>query len=1135
MSENLFELLASEIGKLLEPVGVSVSNPEVLRQLLASVGFISPSVEQADLVNALSAVAELKAQVNRLAESTTPSLDDIATALGLARAAFEALRAAGSASDPAGLFEDAGRDLASFLVSTYLFTRHPLAHDLAVLLTLIEPRYERTPQLPVIQDSQMLRDFVFLDDFRFGRLADLLRDPVATLRSEYGNNLASLEDANALADKLFPRLRRVLRRIGLPCHYGVNPADGDIFGDGTQLVDHALVVYVEDILAGALDESGVVLLFSSADKGDLGLVISPFGTLMGTKRVRSWNVEFDLTAGVDVFAYGRHGMTLLSEAGATEMSGGLLAALTAPSDGPAFIFGSPTSSRLEVGGVQIEAKTTLSEARQSLVLSADVSKSAIVIVPGDGDGLLSRVLPEQGVRAEFNLGLAWSNEHGFSFRGAAGLDADLPIGLKLGGLSIPSIHLMLQAKDSSVATEVSANVSASIGPFFATINRVGLAALLTFPEEGGNLGVADLDFHFKSPSGIGIVVDAEVVKGGGFLATTPTGDYFGALELTIKEMVSVKAIGVVSTKMPDGSRGFSFAAIITVSDFPGINLGFGFRLTGVGGIIGIDRTFDFDKLEQRLKQGALRNLLFPPDPVANAPAILADMTQVFPAARDHHVFGLMFRIVWGSENLVTIDLAAIITDTIAILGIVDVYFPRMDFPQVEIHVHVIGLLDLGGKRIFVHAKILNTSQIFGFKVRGDAAMLVSWGDDPVFILSFGGFNKRYEPHLPSGFPALDRLLVQLFDSKNLKASLRAYLAVTSNSLQIGGSFAMKAGIGKFTIEGSLTVDALIQFHGHPKFIFDLDASVELKAWGVTLFSVHVEGTLSGGRPWHARGEASFKIWIFHCSVHFDEEWGDPPDDEVLTEVDVRSLLIEAFQDIRNWTGELPPAAQGLVTLREPTDGSHVMLHPLSALTVTQRVAPLNVSLTRFGNAKPQGQNLFTIENVEVGVSGTIGGTFSFKRETVGDHFARSQFLDMTEDEKLESPAFEKMDCGVRLVTAPVQFDDPLIVSISYETLRYNSATKTFDPIDGGPDSQLVPQHLLATGAAASGPSATFARGRTSAVKISPLEYVVTNVNDQSPVAEVPAATYTQAVELMRNRVAFRENEKSQLQILEIIK
>src|SRR5258706_14769303 len=100
--------------------------------------------------------------------------------------------------------------------------------------------------------------------------------------------------------------------------------------------------------------------------------------------------------------------------------------MATPDPDPAFILGAPNGSRVEVGGAHLKLATQLSEAHQSVSLSADVSKSAIVIAPGDGDGFLSRVLPGKGVRAESNLGIEWSNEHSFSFLDAVVLDYDMP-------------------------------------------------------------------------------------------------------------------------------------------------------------------------------------------------------------------------------------------------------------------------------------------------------------------------------------------------------------------------------------------------------------------------------------------------------------------------------------------------------------------------------------------------------------------------------------------------------------------------------------------------------------------------------------------------------------------------------------
>jgi hypothetical protein len=70
------------------------------------------------------------------------------------------------------------------------------------------------------------------------------------------------------------------------------------------------------------------------------------------------------------------------------------------------------------------------------------------------------------------------------------------------------------------------------------------------------------------------------------------------LELAFVGLFTIKAIGVITTKMPDGSKGFSMLLILTL-EVP-IQLSFGFLLAGVGGLIGVNRTSRIDLLREGL-------------------------------------------------------------------------------------------------------------------------------------------------------------------------------------------------------------------------------------------------------------------------------------------------------------------------------------------------------------------------------------------------------------------------------------------------------------------------------------------------------------------------------------------------------
>src|SRR6185369_2417211 len=123
--------------------------------------------------------------------------------------------------------------------------------------------------------------------------------------------------------------------------------------------------------------------------------------------------------------------------------------------------------------------------------------------------------------------------------------------------------------------------------------------------------------------------------------------------------VSVKAFGLLDTKFPDGTEGVSFVVVI-VAEFTPIQLGFGFTLLGVGGMLGLNRTVNTIGLGDAVRTGSLEHLLFPRNVVADAPAIIHDLATVFPAAPAHYIFGPMAKLGWGTPTLISADLGIVI-------------------------------------------------------------------------------------------------------------------------------------------------------------------------------------------------------------------------------------------------------------------------------------------------------------------------------------------------------------------------------------------------------------------------------------------------------------------------------------------
>ena len=268
-------------------------------------------------------------------------------------------------------------------------------------------------------------------------------------------------------------------------------------------------------------------------------------------------------------------------------------------------------------------------------------------------------------------------------------------------------------------------------------------------------------------------------------------------------------------------------------------------------------------LESGLKTRALDRIMFPPDPIANAPAIVSTAAAVFPPARDKMLFGLMAQVAW-IDDLVTIELGLVLElpypGRLVILGKLRALFPNKKLPVVKIQVDLIGEIDFKRKQAFVHAVLID-SKLAGFPLTGGAAMLLRWGDDPVFVLSFGGVHPRYEQRLPAGFPKLERLSVALTRGNNPRIRLETYVALTSNSFQIGGKLEVFASIGKFSVDGMLRSTRCSR-RASRRSSSTWPPGSRSRPMASTCSPPNSLARSRAGIRRNIRGKATFEIWIF---------------------------------------------------------------------------------------------------------------------------------------------------------------------------------------------------------------------------------------------------------------------------------
>lgn len=637
---------------------------------------------------------------------------------------------------------------------------------------------------------------------------------------------------------------------------------------------------------------------------------------------------------------------------------------------------------------------------------------ALTVLPAEGDGFVRELLGDSALTASADLGIRWSSQDGLTLLAGAGIDLTIPLNLKLFGvITVLDLHLVLAYAGSTLSGSVGISASALLGPFTLTVADIGITGLLEPLQEDktylARLGPLGAGLGFKPPSGGGVAFDfLGIVYGGGFINHDPDkGEYSGIITVEILA-IGITATVIITTQLPDNPDGWSLFISINV-DLGGIPLGFGFTLEKVGGLIGVHRSIDTAALQSGIRTGILDSVLFPDDPIANAPRILSDIETAFPTAQGSFVVGAMLQIGWGTPAIITADLGLIIQlpdVIIALIGQAEASLPFDDFPLIEVHFDVLGILDLTAGTLSIDAS-LRDSQIVGFVLTGQMALRASFLTEPSFLLSLGGFHPAFVP--PESFPKLDRIGVGLSVGDWLNISLEAYLALTSNTVQFGAGLYLTASLAGFRVEGGTEINTLIQFSPF-QFQADLRYYITVSAASIELMGVLLTGQISGPNPYFVRGTAQFKLFGLSKEVDIEETIGDKTPLDEVDDVPVLPQVVAALQDPESWRAVDDASRLGGVLLAPVDDDTaSAPVHPGGFVEVAQRVAPLDVELEHFGNAEIAGQDTLNVADVAAG-----GGGIAW--EFVEDWFAPAQFFDFTDDEKLDAPSFEKMKGGLRL-------------------------------------------------------------------------------------------------------------------------
>jgi hypothetical protein len=917
-------------------------------------------------------------------------------------------------------------------------------------------------------------------------LVALVGDPAGHLESLYHWDDGKPFDHARLLDELarfagtvgvhFERLP--LRRPILDSFYGSSPPPAD--------VREAALPVVRARIDGVYTEQGVLVAPVPPKPG--GDVDGLYLTNLSWGRAGSAPVELApgwtlaVTGSVDATgAVGAHLRPGVVELVAEPVEASVeLAVEGLPQDGPWLLIGAATGPRIELGGLRIalEFDTTpepdVTVSAQALP-SADRGGIAVTVDPADGDGFVQRLMPFSA-RADADPDLRWSGRHGVSLGGTAGLDVVVPIEKSLGPLTVDSLHLALTGGNGGASLLAAITGGVSLPPLDILVMDIGVVLGL---EPGASDGLVDglgMTVTFKPPLGVGLDLDlGDAASGGGFIAfEAETGRYYGNVSLSFAKY-GLGAMFVIDTRLPGDPPWALFASIS--GTWPGLPLGFGFVLTGLGGLLALNRTMDVEALAAGLKSGAADAVMFPEDPLGDAAVIVSDLDAWFPIADGSFVFGLAAEIAWGAKTLVTADLGIVIAYPdldVVVLGTLTSVMPTEDEALLELHMDTLGVIDLSEGTVLITSSLYDSSLMRTLHLSGDSVLYARFADDPFFLLAIGGYHPAFQP--PGGLPGtvydLDRMRASIEISDDASFSLEAYFAITSNTLQFGSHAALVVS-SKFlevtyTARGEVGFDVLLVLTPF-SFVADFEASVAITAGtgDHELLAVSLAAHLEGPDPWACSGSARFTF--LGIDVRFEIDVGGSPPDEAPSTENVLEQVAAALGQPSAWRSVAPAAAAVLVAADDPTD-DEVWATPDSDLEAVQDLAPLDRELDHYGAYAIAGPRELTIAG-----AGVDGAGKALVWTAAQGYFAPAQYDDLTRSEMLAAPSYEEMTAGVSFGIDGIALpdaDDVRSVTTSYERAVVDGDVKT--PLDDGP--LLVPLttatfgHIVLRGRKVSGSS-----------------------------------------------------------------
>ncbi|WP_411727283.1 DUF6603 domain-containing protein, partial [Methyloglobulus sp.] len=437
----------------------------------------------------------------------------------------------------------------------------------------------------------------------------MVKEPLPALkRAYYWDDQAHPFDHRRALENLVLVLRaaRVSAKLIVSAFSSAPPFPSDL--DHTVQEDAAAlrVILLERISADdqTLYSVGFEIFPARAADGEaLGLLVKPLlrgaagvSVPLGADFTMRWTVAADASDAI--------GFALFPDE--TELIGGAVALGTrleiiSTRQTPWYLLGNERTARIELSTVSASVSLEGLASDPEVVLRVAAGRPGglagckLVVPMAEADSFARQMVNRPSLELSFSPEVVWSSRSGLTFNGQPNLNIDLLENIPLGPITLTRVNIALgeapagPSSAARLACTVGLSVKGRLGPIDLVVQRIGFVCsisrhtrediLAAGPDsEPPALGGLGVDLRFTPPSGLGLSIDGGGFKGGGFLDFEPEEErYSGILELEYQDQFTLKAFGLLNTRLPNGQSGFSLLIVIS-SEFTPIQLGFGFKL-----------------------------------------------------------------------------------------------------------------------------------------------------------------------------------------------------------------------------------------------------------------------------------------------------------------------------------------------------------------------------------------------------------------------------------------------------------------------------------------------------------------------------------------------------------------------------